>query len=166
MAYQKMTDLTTDTVSALGEGPDKIKSIEGYYLGNRTVATSNGPSIIHVFQTATGNKGVWGTKKLNDNLGDGNRGVMTLVAYKQKVKLPGGKTQHTYDFSIDPDNTIEVGKLTAGNVTLQDEDLGNNGDDPAVEELDEETQALLAAEQAKRQARVQDILNKGNKKTK
>jgi hypothetical protein len=114
MAYEKLTDLGTDQVFALGHGEGKQLKVEGYYLGSRTVTTSNGQSVIHVFQTPKGNVGVWGTKKLNDNLGGGTRGAMLLIEYKGKVKLQGGKTQHTYEFNIDRDNTIEVPRLSSG----------------------------------------------------
>lgn len=146
MAYKRMTDLSADTVVALGVGEDQQKSIEGYYLGAREVTTTNGPSNIHVFQTAKGNVGVWGTKKLNDNLGSGNRGTMTLVTYKAKVKLQGGKTQHTYDFMVDPDNTIDVATLPQGNAPLEQDTDSVRTDD-------------IPPDQAARTARVQALFN-------
>lgn len=164
MAYQKMTDLAADTVVALGQGEGKLPKIEGYYLGSRQVTTSNGPSNIHVFQTPKGNVGVWGTKKINDNLGNGTRGVMTLVEYKGKVKLQGGKTQHTYNFFTDPDNKIEVSQLASGVSDIPAEEYGNNGEEVQEEELDDDTQALIAAEQSARQAKVQALLTKNKSK--
>ena len=154
MAYQKLTDLAADTVVALGNGEGQQKSIEGYYLGARQVTTSNGPSNIHVFQTPKGNVGVWGTKKLNDNLGNSNRGVMTLVNYKTKVKLQGGKTQHTYDFMVDPDNKIEVSQLAEGfSPVVAEEEYGG------VDDLEAAEIAFQAAS-ATKQTNVQQLLNK------
>lgn len=119
MAYEKLVDLGTELVSALGGTDNKTgkpnpTSIEGYYLGSKNVQTSSGPSVIHVFQTPKGNQGVWGTKKLNDNLTARVAGKMTLVEYKGKVKIAGGKTQHTYDIMVDKTNAIEVPRLEAG----------------------------------------------------
>ncbi len=150
MAYQKLADLGTDTVVALGFGEGKQAKVEGYYLGARTVNTANGESNIHVFQTPKGNLGVWGTKKLNDNLT--NKGVMTLVEYKGKVKLQGGKTQHTYEFMIDPDNTIEVAGLPEAPMVAE-------GDD---EENDQ--QSFDFAGQQNRTAAVQELLKRGKSK--
>lgn len=164
MAYQKLTDLGTDQVFALGAGEGKKPRIEGYYLGSRTVTTTNGDSVIHVFQTPKGNEGVWGTKKLNDNLGASNRGVMTLIEYKGKIKLQGGKTQHTYEFMVDRDNTIEVTNLPSGSATAGVEltDADDNSNDDAVEAEFQQAQAA-AASAAARQARVQGMLNKDKK---
>src|SRR5665213_1974248 len=161
MAYQKLTDLGTDQVFALGIGEGKLNQIEGYYLGGRTVETANGPSVIHVFQTPKGNVGVWGTKKLNDKLGGSNRGVMTLVTYKGKIKLQGGKTQHTYEFMIDPDNIIEVTNLPSGNNTADVELTGEHED--STDGVDEDFQQSAALAAAERKAKVEGMLNRNKK---
>lgn len=160
MAYEKLTDLGTDQVFALGHGDDKKEQVEGYYLGSRTVTTSNGPSTIHVFQTPKGNVGVWGTKKLNDNLGNNTRGSMLLIQYKGKVKLQGGKTQHTYEFNIDRDNTIEVPRLAQGATTAPVEFVEADGSDDKGGDDFSQQQALIAAERA---ARVSAMLKKDKK---
>lgn len=160
MAYQKLTDLGTDQVFALGIGEGKLSRIEGYYLGARSVTTSNGESNIHVFQTPKGNVGVWGTKKLNDNLGGNNRGVMTLIEYKGKIKLQGGKTQHTYEFMVDPDNTIEVTNLPSGNNTANVELTSEDDNNDGVDEDFQQSAALAAAE---RKAKVEGMLNRNKK---
>lgn len=118
MAYQKVQDLSTDTVIRLGgvdtkTGSKNPGSIEGYYLGARVVETKGGSAVIHTFQTPAGNVGVWGTKYLNDTLPQ-VRGAMTLVNYLGKKSIPnsGGKTKHMYDIQRDLENTIEVSVLT------------------------------------------------------
>ncbi len=131
MALQKKLDLSTDQVFGMGRGEGKITEIKGYYLGSRTVNTANGDSVIHVFQTPKGNVGVWGTAKLNSNFTAGDLGVYQEIFYKGKVKLAGGKTQHTYDFMNDLENTIEVAPLPVGsskaNVEFVDaDDYDNN----------------------------------------
>lgn len=161
MAYQQLTDLGTDQVFALGVGEGKLSTIEGYYLGARTVTTSNGDSVIHVFQTPKGNQGVWGTKKLNDNLGGSNRGVMTKIDYKGKIKLQGGKTQHTYEFFVDLDNSIQVANLPSGtntaNIELTDANVDGNGG------VDEDFQQATALAAAERKAKVDAMLNRNKK---
>lgn len=162
MAYERVVDLSTDKVFALGEGKDKLSEIEGYYLGSRQVTTSNGPSLIHVFQTAKGNVGVWGTKKLNDNLTPPAMGNMMLVIYKGKVKIAGGKTQHTYEFNIDRDQRIDVPRLTVGAVPTESEEYGNNGEARQEEDegVSEDMQQQLALAAAERQAKVQALLKR------
>lgn len=159
-----MTDLGTDTVTALGgkdtkTGKTNPTEIEGYYLGSRNVQTSNGPSVIHVFMTPKGNQGLWGTKKLNDNLNKSVIGKMVLVKYKGKVKIAGGKTQHTYEFFVDKSNVIEVDTLPEGDVSADDDATYADTDDNSATEDDDQAAALLAAE---RQAKVQSLL-RGNK---
>lgn len=168
MAYEKMADLGTDTVSALGgtnskTGKPNPSQVEGYYLGARSVVTSTGASVIHVFQTPKGNEGVWGTKKLNDNLTRTVVGKMVLVKYKGKIKITGGKTQHTYEFFIDKSNAIEVDTLPEGNSIVEDEDMTDTDDstDNTDDEDAAQTAALVAAE---RQAKVQALLNKNKSK--
>jgi hypothetical protein len=157
MALVDKQDLSTDSVFGLGDGQDKLQSIEGYYLGNREVKTANGDSIIHVFKTPKGNVGIWGTAKLNSNLGTEDLGVFQSITYKGKVRIAGGKTQHTYRFQSDSDDTIEVAQLSKGsstaNVELVDGDDGDDTDFDANEQL-------VAAQ---KQAKVQAMLNKNKK---
>lgn len=164
MSYEKMTDLGTDKVYALGGVNSKTNEknplqVEGYYLGSRNVQTTNGPSVIHVFQTPKGNEGVWGTKKLNDNLNKSVIGKAVLVKYSGKVKIAGGKTQHTYEFFVDRDNTIAVSEAAADE-GFDDTDDSTGGDTDAADE------SLLTAqaEAQARQAKVQALLNKNKSK--
>jgi len=158
MARQRKTDLGTDQVFALGHGEGKIDQIKGYYLGSRDVTTSNGESKIHVFQTPKGNTGIWGTKKLNDNLTPSDRGVYQEIFYKGKVKLQGGKTQHTYEFNVDTENTIAVTALPVGVVAADAEETEDTVESEEFTAVDQEA---LAMEQAARAKRVQDMLNRG-----
>ncbi len=157
MALQKKLDLSTDQVMALGQGEGKVGEVKGYYLGSRTVATANGDSTIHVFQTPKGNVGVWGTAKLNSNLGASDLGVYQEIYYKGKIKIKGGKTQHTYDFNNDPENTIVVPNLSAGNVKTSTE-VYDDSDDNSVDE-DFNTNVTASG----RTQQVSALLNKTNK---
>lgn len=169
MAYEEMVDLGTDNVVALGgvnskTGKPNPTEIEGRYLGARAVTTSNGPSVIHVFQTPTGSVGVWGTKKLNDNL-PGSEGYMLFIKYKGKVKIAGGKTQHTYSFGIDRADKTEVSRMlsTGTNKGSGTEnsyaDLESDNSDAANEDT-EAADALALLERKAQQKRLQDMLNK------
>jgi hypothetical protein len=164
MAYEKIQDLSTDTVFKLGgldpkTGKPNASQIEGYYLGNKVVQTNNGPSVIHVFQTPRGNEGIWGSKKLNDNLTKNIVGCMVLVIYKGKTKRAGGKTQHEYDMSVDKTNRIEVSFDTPeADHAYEDEVDGNTYSDAS-----EDTTALLTA-QAEQKAKVEAMLKNRNLK--
>lgn len=169
MAYEKVNDLGTDVVHKLG-GTDKNgkpapKQMEGYYLGSRPVVTSNGPAVIHVFQTPKGNEGIWGTKKLNDNLTVKLIGSMVLVQYKGKKKLTGGKTQHEYDISVDKSNTIDVVGLDAAAEEDSADDFETAEDSELSNEEEPEDEAVLLAQQQSAEARKQRVqsLLKGKK---
>ena len=176
MAYEKVSDLSTDTVVKLGgvnskTGKPNPLNMEGYYLGSRTVKSENGVSAIHVFQTPKGNQGVWGTADINTKLGQIKPGTMVLVEYVEKRKLQGGKTKHVYSVSFDKDNTIEVAASTAqtyddgddkgGYQTASESTAGTYEEED--EGQDEELAALEAAAQAARKAKVQALLNKNKK---
>lgn len=166
MAYEKLADLSTDTVYKIGgvdskTGKPNPIEIEGYYLGSRTVPNNNGgTSAIHVFQTPKGNIGAWGTADLNSKLGSVALGTQTLVEYKGKRKLTGGKTKHMYDVSVDKNNTVDVPKLTAGaaNDVVEYAD-DSETDDDTVDSADDVDQNLAAAA-AKRQADVQALIKR------
>ncbi len=178
MAYEKVSDLSTDTVVKLGglnskTGKPNPTTIEGYFLGSREVKSETGISVIHIFQTPKGNEGIWGTADINNKLAQLTPGTMTLVNYKEKRKLAGGKTKHVYDVMFDKENTIEV--VTPKSQTFAqpnsdaDEEYVNQHTGSAVETLeednsqDEEVVALEAASAAARKAKVQALLNKNRK---
>ena len=142
MAYEKINDLSTDTVFKLGGMDNKTgkpcpKQIEGFYLGSRPVQTSGGPAVIHVFQTSKGNEGIWGTKKLNDNLTRNIVGCMVNVVYKGKKKLTGGKTQHEYDMFVDRSVRTVVEDVGSTDTGYEDDYTGSsyedNGEDTDVQ---------------------------------
>jgi hypothetical protein len=176
MAYEKVKDLSTDTVVKIGgvdskTGKKNPTQMEGYYLGSRVVQTNNGESRIHVFQTPKGNIGVWGTKDLTDKLSQVIPGTMVLVEYGGKRNLKGGKTLHTYTVSQDKTNILDIETLPAGSETAGDESYGSvdddyigSDDDSADDEDTQQAAALLVAEQKAKAAKVQEILNRGKAK--
>ncbi len=173
MAFETVKDLSTDVVHKLGGGINKQtkkpnpNKIEGYYLGSRTVQTVNGDAKIHVFQTPKGNEGVWGTKELNDKLGQVKEGTMTLVNYGGKKALKGGKTLHTYTVAQDKENTVAVeGAGSNSSESYVEEDADDSPSEVTEDEAEylaaqEEASALLAAERAAKAAKVQEIMNRG-----
>lgn len=170
MAYEKVADLSTETVVKIGGVDSRTNKpnptrLEGYYVGSRGVTTQNGPATIHVFQTPKGNVGAWGTKDLNDKLGQVSPGTMTLVEYKGKKRLAGGKSLHSYEVAQDKDNTIEVsGTVAAAPADDYSDDSETSYSTEAADEDDNAQAMALAA--AERKAKVEALLKKGNKSAK
>ncbi len=185
MGYEKVTDLNCDTVVKLGGTDEKTgkknpTEIEGFYLGGRKVKTTTGESTIHVFQTDKGNKGIWGSADTNSKLSSAPLGAMTLVEFKGKMKIGGGKTKNLFDVSVDRDNVITVSapptsRVSASSNDEQEEDNYEVADDSSVDDEEEQedsyegeerkqTSALAAQEAAAvRAKKVQALLGKNRK---
>lgn len=169
MAFKQVQDLDADTMISLGGFNKKLKKdnpteVEGYYLGSRQVESKKsktGFASIHYFQTPAGNVGVWGKTDLDRKLASVSVGNMAKAEYSHMQFTPNGE-MYKYKVAFDPDNSLDIDTLPVGNVTVKAEVLGNNGEEIESDDidLDEETQALLAAEQAKRAAKVQALLAK------
>lgn len=169
MGYEKVADLSTDNVVKLGGFNEKTQkpnptTMEGYYLGSRTVQTTNGDAKIHVFQTAKGNVGVWGSKDINDKLTQVRVGTMTLAEFTGKQKLQGGKTLNKFAVSQDKSNMINISGAVDESYDTTSDDSAN--DDGSYNDTDDQAAAeLVAAERAAaQQAKVQEILNRGKNK--
>lgn len=177
MAYEKVTDLSTDTVYKLGGVDSKTNkknpiSIEGFYLGSRTVKSENGDSTIHVFQTPRGNEGIWGSADTNSKLSTVPLGTMTNVVFKAKVKIGGGKTKNTFDVFVDKDQSIPVngqGFVRGDSAsTYEADDNSNNygaesdydANDAYVNDGAGDTSAAEVAAAADRRAKTQSLLSK------
>src|ERR1700722_13225518 len=82
MAFKEVAGLNVDVSYALGKA-DKNgvtrKQVEGYYLGCRKTKNDFGESSLHVFQTAEGNHGIWGSKDIDTKLQSVNPGAMVRV---------------------------------------------------------------------------------------
>jgi hypothetical protein len=182
MGFKEVTSLDADTVVSVG-GRDKKTgkanptSVEGYYLGFRTVENKKGEGKIHIFQTAKGNLGVWGKTDSDRKLSGIALGTMTRLSFKGMKPTPNGD-MYAYVVEVDTDNTIEVADLSAGagNETGietggyddgGDEDLGEETAEEYTDGADEDAaqEAALAAAAkvaAERKAKVQALLK--NKK--
>lgn len=115
MAFQEVADLDCSTTTALG-GTDKKSgkknptSIEGYYVGTRQVVSpksKTGFAALHVFQTKTGNVGVWGKTNLDAKMLTVKPGAMARVEFTGMVETKNNP-MYKYRVQVDLDNVIDV----------------------------------------------------------
>jgi hypothetical protein len=105
MARKTVQDLDCDTTAEF-EKPGQ--SVEGFYLGNKTIETEFGKSKLHVFKGEDGsNFGVYGSHKLDEKLNSVPLGYMTFITFQGKVKIPGGKTMKKFDVDYDDEIALE-----------------------------------------------------------
>ena len=173
MAYETITDLSCDTVVALGGMNQDTRaknptSMEGFYLGAKSVTNRDGiVSFIHVFQTPKGNQGIWGKADTNTKLAQVVKGTMTLVTFDRIVKLNGGKKKYVYTVQQDREQSIEVStsnitdtpSSSDSNDDYASEESDSNDEDDNNEDADQDT-ALAAAE---RKAKMQALLKPKSK---
>jgi hypothetical protein len=134
MSFKEVASLDCDTTISLGGVNKKLNkknplSVEGYYLGSKTIEDrkkKSGVSYIHVFQTATGNVGVWGKTDMDRKLKSVPAGTMSRVAFSGMRQTQNGD-MYVYKVETDADNTIDVGDLSASAGTTSD--YSNNTDD-------------------------------------
>jgi hypothetical protein len=177
MGYQEVQDLGTNTVIQLGgtnkEGKKHPTTIEGYYLGARTIddrKKKSGVTYIYVFQTKDGNVGVWGKTDLDGKMNAAIPGRMMLLTFTGMRETPNGD-MYTYSVKFDKSNTIEV---TAGDTSgiqkyedAGDEDAMYAAEEETVEDEDgltEQASAKATQEAVTRKAKVQALLNGKSKK--
>ena len=91
MAFTKVATLDTDNTVTLGgvdkkTGKTNPKSVEGYFLGTRTLGPNkfNKTKIdyTHIVQTNAGNTGVWGKTHMDRQIASVTPGTMIRVTYK------------------------------------------------------------------------------------
>lgn len=133
MAYKKKIDARTDNTIQLGGEKDGIKNpttIEGYYLGSKSVDGDYGPGKLHIFNTSEGNIGVWGKTNLNHLLSPENVGQMCLVTFTGMGKAKKGRRPaYEYSLQYDEENTIDV---TGVNLEATE---NNSEDDDSVDDV-------------------------------
>lgn len=115
MAFKTVNDLSTENAVALGGVNRKTNkanptTITGYYIGSRDVESpksKTGKAKLHVFQTSTGNVGVWGKTDLDAKMCAAQTGALTRVSFTgmQETK---NNPMYKYKVEIDTENTIEV----------------------------------------------------------
>lgn len=155
MAFKQVQSLEAENTIALGGFNKKTRkenatSVEGYYLGSRTVPDSkkiSGQSFIHFFQTESGNLGVWGKTDIDRKLSAVTPGTMTRVSFTGMRETPKGD-MYLFKVEVDAENTIEVSAPQnhnvasvsanddAGEVTYTDEEeAGLEDDETALDEV-------------------------------
>ncbi len=181
MGFKEVSSLDADVTVALGKknketGKPYPKQAEGYYLGNRSVKSKRGDSVLHFLQTSEGNLGVWGTTDLNRKLSQAKVGTMVRITSTGTKPTPNGD-MYTYKVETDSTNTIEV-EFAAATTTTEDESgdsdanyaSSNEDSEEAVDEDDEQSAAvaLLEAQAARaaKAAKVQEIMNRAKSKSK
>lgn len=187
MGFKEVASLDADFTTAIGgknkkTGKPNPKSVEGYFLGSRTVESKkgkNGTAKIHFFQTNNGNLGVWGKTDLDRKISTVAPGSMVRVTHTGMQATPNGE-MYKYKVEVDADNAIDVSSLagseessdsggggyedseeTSSFSSVDDEDSGSSEDE---EDAQQDAAALAAAAKAQsdRKARVQGLL-KGKK---
>lgn len=174
MAYKTVASLDADNTVQLGgvnkkSGKKNPSSIEGYYLGTRSVESrksKTGKANIYFFQTEDGNIGVWGKTDLDRKMGVVTIGNMTRVTFSGMRSTPNGD-MYTYKVETDDTNTIDVPTLTASSVsnvgdndyTEQDSDESyiSNEDKEETDGNDEDEEQEAALVAAKRKAKLEEV---------
>lgn len=177
MAYKQVLDLECDTVTALGgvdrkSGKKNPIQVEGYYLGSKDVESPRGKNKLHVFQTATGNLGVWGKTQLNQKMLSAPVGAMIRATFSGMMQTKNGE-MYKYKVEIDNENTIEVSAPVTAQASEENgvtdegyEELPVEEEETAEEEVPytppvRATKATaLKTPDAARQARVQALLGR------
>lgn len=149
MSFETVADLSCDVTIQLGginkeTGKPNPKSIEGYWLGYKIVDGKYGPAQLHVFQTKTGNTGVWGKTDLDAKLSLVKPGTMVRATFDKTVPSNKGNDKWVFKVEFDKGNRIEVAAQTTddADVTIP----GDFTDEGAPEESsldsndDEDTQ--------------------------
>lgn len=167
MAFKQIQDLSADVTISLGgtnrkTGKKNPVSVEGYYLGSRTVADQkkkDGKSYIYFFQTATGNLGVWGKTDIDRKMGAVTPGNMTRISFDKMLKTPNGE-MYKYRVEQDSDNTIEVDTPSVTASAEYEEDVAEGLGSFEEEESFEDAGQLAALKAQERSAKLKDILNR------
>lgn len=166
MAFKTVTDLGTETAISLGgrdkkTGKENPKSITGYFLGSRDVASkfsSTGLAKMHVFQTPKGNIGVFGKTDLDRKLGTVTPGAMTRVTQNGSVPTNKGNDMLKFQVEVDLEDVIDV---SAPDAVTSDRDSGTEETyEDDVDQLPEPVRTAPRAPDASQKARVQALLNR------
>lgn len=116
-----------DCEKTFGFGPEenqipKGKEFKGYYLGSKKVKSEYGEQLVHIFKTAKGNVGLWGSANLNSNLAQIEPGCMTFVTYNEKIKLAGGKSMKKFSVEFDDEDKIDNAPKAPKSAAVDEED--------------------------------------------
>jgi hypothetical protein len=174
MAFEKVQSLNAETAISLGGFNTKLKkdnptSIVGYFIGTKIVdsrSSESGKSNLHIFQTSTGNVGVWGKADLDSKMFSVKKGNLVSVTFLEIKQLAKGK-MYLYDVEQDRANTIDVAETQAA-ASLSEEDTGeeiaDNEEEAAPDEVAPSRAAAprtpTQAPSAAAQARAKDLVSR------
>ena len=145
MAFKTVSDLNTDNAIALGGYNKKLKkenptTITGYFIGSKEIDSAmskTGKAKLHVFQTATGNVGVWGKTDLDRKLDLTPSGALTRVTFDGFQEIKGKNPMYKYKVEVDSDNTIEVAApTTTFEAASDDQAYAYGSDDDGEDDVD------------------------------
>ena len=133
MAYQTKASLDTEVTYVLGGTNEKTgkpnpTSVEGYFLGNKTTPDKGyGPGTLHIFQTETGNVGVWGKTSSKNLLTPEHIGQMCLLEFTgmSTPAKKGRQPAYKYKLQFDKGNTIDVSELDVNASNESEPDYGD-----------------------------------------
>lgn len=183
MSFKEVASLDADVTTALGgvnkkTGKANPTSIEGYYLGTKTVESKmskDGTAKLHLLQTEKGNIGVWGKTDLDRKISQVDAGVMIRITQNGKINIPGRNPMYKFKVEVDTENTIEPpaqeatqddaaseSYSSASGTSYGEEDLGEDllPDEVEVSRPVAPVRAASAPDAA-RQAKVKELLAKG-----
>jgi hypothetical protein len=170
MGFKEVTDLNADNATAIGgvnkkTGKRNPIQVEGYYLGKKNVEGARGPAALHIFQTETGNLGVWGKTDMNQKLENVVPGSMVRVSFSRMQSTPNGD-MYKYKVEVDDTNCILVGNRNEGFKAdnlykdYTDEDTHNEDDAEEVEQHETVPAVYAKATNEERKAKAAAILSK------
>jgi hypothetical protein len=152
MAFKALNDLSSDVAIQLGGTDRKTNkpnqsTITGYFLGTRQVdspKSKTGKSALHIFQTSTGNVGVWGKTNLDQKLQSATPGALTRVTFTG-MQPTKNNPMYVYNVEIDLEDTIAFhppGAKDSKAARYPDEDESPLDRAVAYEEYQEEEEDL------------------------
>jgi hypothetical protein len=171
MAFKKKLKGSMSTLTINIGGFDKTTrkdnptQIEGFYLGAREIFSRafNKTDLIHTFQTATGEVGVWGKTDLNKQLKTTVPGTMVLVKYLGLERLKSGNSMHSYEVYEDSDNCIEV--VTTPQESYDAQEIEEEVEEEAVYVAPKAPAKPTPSPSAVRQSSTLDLLSKARNKS-
>jgi hypothetical protein len=148
MAFEEVQDLDCDTTTAIG-GVNKRTNkknpteLTGYFIGSKETPSKknkSGIAMLHIFQTAKGNVGVWGKTDLDRKMKVVDPGQLVKVKVTGMVPTVNGD-MYKYSVAVDRENTIEVAAPSVTKTEAAEEEIT-----PAVDP-NEEGDELIGADE-------------------
>lgn len=179
MAYEILDDIRPVVLGGVDKKTNKKNptQLEGYFLRVETRPNRfnpDKPQNFYIFQTATGQVGIYGKAGIDREMKKATIGVMTLVKDTGQILDTGkGNPMRVFQVAQDRANALDSATLAQSNVAPQsDEDYASQADELSdIDVEDDETpparpvapKVPLKAPSAERQAALQALLSKPRK---